>query len=130
LQKSCLIPHKVKLIFFPAKILPIPAGRENIPENSTFPGENAAEEENVLGIATIPGEMAAAVGKHPGCAGNSGRKMHATENTCYKVQRVSYFFVFLHDFNQNTLKLCYLLPTAVLQKLIGAPLQLMVLSNQ
>jgi hypothetical protein len=66
LQKSCLIPHKVKLIFFPAKILPITAGRENIPENSTFPGENAAEEENVLGIATKHGGNCVVVEKHPG----------------------------------------------------------------
>ena len=86
--------------------------------------------ENILVLRVKHGETAAAVGKHPGFWGNSGRKMQTTENTCYKVQRVSYFFVFLRDFNQNTLKLCYLLPTAVLQKLIGAPLQLMALSNQ
>jgi hypothetical protein len=93
-------------------------------------GETAAAEENVPGSATKHGGNCGAVEKHPGFGGNSGRKMHATENTCNKVQFVLLFFVFLHDFNQNTLKLCYLLPTAVLQKLIGAPLQLMVLSNQ
>jgi hypothetical protein len=104
--------------------------KNNVPETPQNVEEPSPQRENVPKIATIPGEMAAAVGKHPGCAGNSGRKMHATENTCNKVQFVLLFFVFLHDFNQNTLKLCYLLPTAVLQKLIGAPLQLMALSNQ
>ena len=52
-------------------------------------GGTAAAEENVPKSATKHGETVAAVGKHPGFGGNSGRKMHATENTCYKVQRVS-----------------------------------------
>ena len=55
-------------------------------------GENAPAKKNVPENATKHGGNEVAMGKHPGFGGNSGRKMHATENTCYKVQRVSYFF--------------------------------------
>jgi hypothetical protein len=90
LQNSFLIPHKVKLIFFPTKILPIPAGRENIPKNATFPGENAAKEENVLENTVKHGENEVAMGKHPGFGRKTWRncrRRRKCPRKCHKTWR-------------------------------------------